>query len=124
MQLFFYGISGEQRPGGWGLANFTIPDTGIFFRARFKGNQEECEYAALLALLEFVEINPKLFKKRKVEIFGDSFTVVHQVNQKMLCGKALEPYRNMALLYKKKIDYSLSWIPKNENPATAGGRRA
>ncbi len=124
MQLFFYGISGETRPKGWGLANFTIPDTGIFFRARFKGNQEECEYAALLALLEFVEINPQLFKNRTVEIYGDSFTVVHQVNQKMLCGKALEPYRNMALLYKKKFDYSLSWIPKNENPATVGGDRA
>jgi hypothetical protein len=70
-----------------------------------------------------VEINPHLFKSRTVEIFGDSFTVVHQVNQKMLCGKALEPYRNMALLYKKKFGYSLVWIPKNENPAIPEGDR-
>ncbi|HEU4436946.1 MAG TPA: hypothetical protein VFR89_05725, partial [candidate division Zixibacteria bacterium] len=94
------------------------------FRARFKGNQDECQYAALLALLEFVEINPQLFKHRTVEIYGDSFTVVHQVNKKMLCGKTLEPYRNMALLYKRKFEYSLSWIPTNENPAQAEASRA
>ncbi len=123
MQLYFYGIPGENRPDGFGLATFTIPDAGIAFRARFKGSKEECEYAALLALLEFVEINPQLFKNRTVEVFGDSFTVVHQVNQRMLCGRALEPYRNMALLYKKKFDYSLFWIPKNENPATPEGDR-
>jgi len=124
MQLYFYGISGEGRPEGYGLATFTIPDAGIVFRARFKGNQDECQYAALLALLEFVEINPQLFKHRTVEIYGDSFTVVHQVNKKMLCGKTLEPYRNMALLYKRKFEYSLSWIPTNENPAQAEARRA
>ncbi len=123
MQLYFYGISGAGRPGGTGLATFTIPAAGIVFRARFKGNQDECEYAALLALLEFVEINPPLFKYRTVEIYGDSFIVVHQVNEKMLCGKALEPYRNMALLYKRKFDYSLSWIPKNENPAQREAQR-
>ena len=124
MQLYFYGIAGEGRPEGCGLATFTIPDAGIVFRARFKGNQDECQYAALLALLEFVEINPQLFKHRTVEIYGDSFTVVHQVNKKMLCGKTLEPYRNMALLYKRKFEYSLSWIPTNENPAQAEARRA
>lgn len=123
MQLFFYGFSGDNRPDGFGVATFTIPEAEILFRARFKGNRDECEYAALLALLEFVEINPQLFKNRTVEIYGDSFTVVHQVNQKMLCGKSLEPYRNMALLYKRKFDYSLAWIPKNENPAIKEGDR-
>ncbi len=129
MQCFFYGTirdenedkssSPQNRGAHNGVVSFTIPDLGIVFRAQFKGSSHECEYASLLALLEFVEINPHLFKNRTVEIFGDSFVVVNQVNLQMFCDKKLEPYRNMALVYKKKIPYSLNWIPHNENPAQA-----
>ncbi len=117
MQCFFYGRIREEEKARDGVVSFTIPDLGIVFRAQFKGSARECEYASLLALLEFIEINPHLFKNKTVEIFGDSFLVVNQVNQQMFCDKNLEPYRNMALVYKKKIPYSLSWIPQNENPA-------
>jgi ribonuclease HI len=129
MQCFFYGTirdeNKENDPNALkinthnGVVSFTIPDMGIVFRAQFKGNAHECEYASLLALLEFIEINPHLFRNKTVEIFGDSFVVVNQVNQQMFCSKDLEPYRNMALVYKNKIPYSLSWIPQNENPAQA-----
>ncbi|MCJ7577549.1 MAG: hypothetical protein MUO91_03780 [candidate division Zixibacteria bacterium] len=127
MQCFFYGtIRDENKDNGSttlttsgpnGVVSFTIPDLGIVFRAQFKGKAQECEYASLLALLEFIEINPHLFRNKTVEIFGDSFVVVNQVNLQMFCNKELEPYRNMALVYKKKIAYSLNWIPQNENPA-------
>jgi ribonuclease HI len=119
MQCFFYGtIRDENKAGAHnGVVSFTIPDLGIVFRAQFKGKAQECEYASLLALLEFIEINPHLFRNKTVEIFGDSFVVVNQVNLQMFCNKELEPYRNMALVYKKKIAYSLNWIPQNENPA-------
>jgi len=119
MQCFFYGtIRGKNcKDDPNGVISFSIPDLGIVFRAQFKGNPVECEYASLLALLEFVEINPHLFQNKTVEILGDSFVVVNQVNLQMVCNKDLEPYRNMALVYKKKIPYSLNWIPQNENPA-------
>jgi ribonuclease HI len=119
MQCFFYGTIREENKNeaSNGVVSFTIPDLGIVFRAQFKGNARECEYASLLALLEFIEINPHLFKNKTVEIFGDSFVVVNQVNLQMFCDKELEPYRNMALVYKQKIAYSLNWIPQNENPA-------
>jgi ribonuclease HI len=129
MQCFFYGtIRDENKENDStplttsahnGVVSFTIPDLGIVFRAQFKGTPQECEYASLLALLEFIEINPHLFRNKTVEIFGDSFVVVNQVNLQMFCDKKLEPYLNMALGYKKKIPYSLSWIPQNENPAQA-----
>lgn len=127
MQCFFYGTTRHEnskdghnaqtgtRMGG--VVSFSIPDLGIVFRAQFSGAPVECEYASLLALLEFIEINPHLFQNRTVEIFGDSFEVVNQVNLQMICNKDLEPYRNMALVYKKKIPYSLNWIPEKENPA-------
>jgi len=119
MECFFYGTirEGEEKERFNGVVSFAIPDLGIVFRAQFKGFPAECEYASLLALLEFVEQNPNLFKSRRIEIFGDSFLVVHQVNMQMHCAKELEHYRNMALGYKRKIPYVLNWIPKNDNPA-------
>jgi hypothetical protein len=119
MECFFYGtireIEVKERFNG--VLSFAIPDLGFIFRAQFKGTPAECEYASLLALLEFIEQNPNLFKSKRIEIYGDSFTVVHQVNMQMHCTKELEPYRNMALGYKRKIPYVLNWIPKNDNPA-------
>lgn len=122
MQCFFYGEVRKQKPkfARNGMATFCIPDLGLIFRAQFSGTKEECQYAALLSLLEFVELNPNLFKNKTLEIFGDSFIVVHQVNMKMVCNKALEPYRNMALVYRRKFTYSLDWIPETENPAQRG----
>jgi hypothetical protein len=121
VQCFFYGTIRDESKNevSDGVVSFNIPDLGIVFRAQFKGNAHECEYASLLALLEFIEINPHLFGNKIVEIFGNSFVVVNQVNLQMFCDRKLEPYRNMALVYKKKIAYSLNWIPQNENPAQA-----
>jgi len=119
MQCYFYGMARDEnsKNGNGGVVSFSIPDLGIVFRAQFKGSPVECEYASLLALLEFIEINPHLFQNRTVQIFGDSFVVINQVNLQMVCNKDLESFRNMALVYKKKIPYSLNWIPKTENPA-------
>jgi hypothetical protein len=97
--------------------SFAIPELNITFRARYRGNKAACEYAALLALLEFVDINPKVFHNRTLEIFGDSFTVINQVNNKMLCRKDLEIFRNNALILRQRIPYTLGWIATGDNPA-------
>lgn len=119
MECFFHSLlrdsAGDTKHNA--LLSFTIPDLGIVFRAQFQGDSREVEYAALLALLEFVEINPQLFKNKTLELYSDSFTLVNQVNNKMYCSKDLEPFRNMALLMKKKIPYSLNLIPESDNPA-------
>ncbi len=119
MECFFTSFVRDKQAddGKNALISFTIPDHGIVFRASFKGTHKEVEYAALLALLEFVEINPQIFKNKTLEIYSDSFTLVNQVNKKMYCSKDLEPFRNMALLMQKKIPYSLSLIPLSDNPA-------
>jgi hypothetical protein len=118
MECFFTSHPFETPSGKHNaLLTFSVPDLGIVFRAQFAGTDIECEYASLLSLLEFVEINPHLFRNKTVEIFGDSFEVVNQVNRKMYCGKDIEPYRNMALLFKKKIPYVLNYISPRENPA-------
>lgn len=119
MDCYFYGVTkaSDKEKDSDGVVSFCIPDLGITFRAKFTGNQWECEYASLLALLEFAELNPHLFKNRHLEIFGNSYLVVHQVNQKLNCTRELKPYRDMALIYKKKMPFTLCWIPRSDNPA-------
>jgi hypothetical protein len=120
MQCFFYASSKNQeisnRKTG-SFVSFSIPDIGVSFKAAYDGKPEESEYSSLLALLEFIELNPQLFKNKNLEIFSDSYSVVHQVNMKMPASKGLEPYRNLALRYKQKIPYTLNWIPEGDNPA-------
>ena len=119
MECFFHSFIRENKSASEhnAIISFTIPDIGVVFRAAFKGGDKEVEYAALLALLEFVEINPQLFKNRVLEIYSDSFSLVNQVNRKMYCSRDLEPFRNMALNMMKKIPFSLNLIPKSDNPA-------
>jgi hypothetical protein len=122
MKCFYQGRQRETEgmTGHNGYVSFAIPDLGITFRAQFSGSQDECDYASLLALLEFVEMNPHLFKNKRIEVFGDNFKVVNQVNQHVNPSKDLEPYMNMAVGYKRKIPFTLKWIPISENPAQDG----
>lgn len=105
----------EQR--GLGVVSFTVPELNISFRAKYMGTAIECRYAALLALLEFAEVNPQLFKEKILQIFCDSDELVGQVNLLINCGRGLEPFLNQALTYKKRIPYLLHWIKLRENPA-------
>lgn len=120
MRCYFYAEKpGPPEESGDGVVSFCIPELNITFRARYHGNTAACEYASLLALLEFIEINPQLFKERTVQIFGDSFTVVNQVNNRLYCRKELEPFCNMARIFKSKFPYALDWVAKAENPANS-----
>jgi len=119
MNCYFYGAARESRSilGHNGVVAFSIPDLNLIFKAQIKGTQAEAEYASLIALLEFIELNPKLFRNGKIQIFGDSPTVVHQINFNLGCSKELEPYRNLALQYRRRISYTLGWVSKEENRA-------
>ena len=118
MKCFFYSHSLENpNTRGLGVVSFCIPDLEITFRAKYMGTDMECHYAALLALLEFAEINPGLFKEKILEIYSDNSMMVNQVNLKADCRNELQPLRNIALSYKKRIPYMLGWVAPTENPA-------
>ena len=122
MRCFFHGRNrGEDGASGFnGLVSFAIPDIGITFRAQYQGGRDECEYASLLALLEFVELNPHLFRNKRIEIYGNDNKVISQVNEGSQPTRDLEPYLNMAVGYRHKIPFTLIWIPDNENMAQDG----
>ena len=122
MRCYFYAHKpGPPETSGDGTVSFCLPELNITFRARYSGTSAACEYAALLALLEFVDINPKLFEGKTLEVFGDSFLVINQVNDRLYCRKELEPLRNIAVGYRNKIPFVLNWVPAVENPAQGTG---
>jgi hypothetical protein len=121
MQCYFAGemLKSSEAWSHAGVVSFSIPDLDITFRAQFKGSAAECPYASLLALLEFVDLNPHLFKNKTLEIFSDSEPVVRFVNNSQLeMPSDLEPYRSMALTYRRKYPFLLSLVRAGNNPAT------
>lgn len=99
------------------LVCFTIPDAGITFKAPFAGEEMHTEYASLLTLLEFIELNQKLFVGRELKIFGNNLEVINQINLKAVCRYEFTELLRKALDYRDKYHFSLGWIPKEHNPA-------
>ncbi len=103
-----------------GLVGFAIPDLGVLFKARYLGSHYQLEYVSLLALARFIESNGSAFKGQKLSFHCSSPLLVYQMTQKSLCQKEVERYRDLALAYKRKLDFSLSWVPESQNPAQNG----
>jgi hypothetical protein len=103
-----------------GLIGFAIPDVGVLFKTRHFGSFYELEYKSLLALLRFIEWNAKAFHNQKLNILCSSPLLVYQMNDNTLCQKEVEQDRNLALVYKRKLGFSLSWVPESENRASNG----
>ena len=108
----------ERRQNG--LISFAIPDLGILFKTRHFGSHYELEYVSLLLLLRFVELNSKAFQNLKLQVLCSSPLLVYQVSERTICQKEVERHRNLALAYKKKYGFSLSWVPESENRAHSG----
>ena len=65
MECYFYGKIREkdQDKENNAVVSFVIPELGISFRAQFNGSIQECEYARLLSILEFIELNPEFIEE-------------------------------------------------------------
>ena len=130
LQCFFCGISyGELAPTGdrlvesgkpVGVVGFAIPDLGVIFKSKWQGSLYQCQYAGLLSLLNFIEANQKSMDVNQFEILTDSVLLVHQISYRKLISPELEPLFQAAINYKTKINYRLSWVPRDENVAIIG----
>ncbi len=118
MELYF----GSLRTADHDLASrnmviFAIPDIGVQFKAPFSAEDLALEYAALLTLLEFIDVNPQIFANRALELFCHNFDLVRQINDNTVEDVNLAPFLKRALEYRKKLKYSINWIPESDNPA-------
>lgn len=119
MELYFGSFKpGSKADAGKMLVCFSIPDVGIAFKAPFIGEELHTEYASLLTLLEFIELNQKLFTGKDLMIYGDNPDVINQVNEKSKCQYEFSELLRKALEYKKKYNYKLGFIPSSNNPST------
>ncbi|MBI5866718.1 MAG: hypothetical protein HZB43_00240 [candidate division Zixibacteria bacterium] len=103
-----------------GVVSFAIPDLGIQFRAAYRGTAVECEYLALMALLNFAVTNPKLFERQKLDIFTDAVLPVYQVNRKAPVPTSAERYIRMIQRFRTSHQLTLGWVHKEQNPAFTG----
>ncbi len=122
MKCYFHGsVNGDdQLANQLGTVSFAIPDIGVIFRSRWTGNLIECQYAALLSLLQFIENNKKAFNSKEIRILSDASVVVYQLTKDSFILKSIEPYYRMVQTYKNKFSFDLRWIPEKENTALNG----
>lgn len=122
MQCYFYGLTQEDDPlaRSLGTVSFAVPDIGVIFRSRWMGNLYECQYAALLSLLQFIETNDKIFKGESIEIYSDSSVVAYHLAKG---GQIIKPLRQLyqaVIQFKAKFAFKVNWIPQKDNPACHG----
>lgn len=118
MNCYFgiYNRDGDASDDKKMLVCFSIPEAGINFKAPFAGEELHTEYASLLTLLEFIELNQKLFNGKELNIYGDNLDLIGQINEKT-CRYEYSQLLSKALEYKEKFTFSIGWIPKGQNPA-------
>ena len=118
MELFFGSFSAEANQHRRNtLVTFAIPDLGVKFKAPFNATDIVLDYASLLTLLEFIEINPQLFANRALELYSHNRALVDQIRTCTICDPGLAPYLHKALEYRAKMHYSINWISPSDNPA-------
>ena len=102
IQGYFFGTSYNEHDNGRpvGLAGYAIPDLGIIFRSRHEGTIHECQYAGLLELLKFIELNKESFKDLEFEILSDSALVIYQISHRKFISRDLAPFYSAAIEYK------------------------
>jgi hypothetical protein len=118
MDIFFGShkiIDPQLRPHH--LVTFAIPDIGVRFKAPFPGDDSSIDFASLLALLEFVDINPQLFANRALELYCHNFDLVTQINSCKVEKDELSPYLEKTLEYRARLKFSINWVPRHDNPA-------
>ncbi|MCK4858142.1 MAG: hypothetical protein KAT58_09255 [candidate division Zixibacteria bacterium] len=118
-KCYFYGsnLADDKLTRNRGIISFAIPDYGVVFRSQYEGNTYECEYAAALALIRFIQLNHQHFQSKKITFLTDSAIVVCQVSRKVTATKRLKRLRDLVLFYKRKYGFELDWVPSRRNRA-------
>ena len=118
MELYFGSLKmSESDLQAQSLVTFAIPDIGVKFKAPYRAEETILDYASLLTLLEFVEINPQLFSNRALELYCNNLDLVDQVNNCRVDRDELIPYLKKAIAYRSRLKYSINWIARPDNPA-------
>jgi len=119
MKCYFYGTNllTDKSATSRGLISFAIPDYGVLFRSQYQGNRYECEYAAAIALIRFIQLNQDHFQGKPLQLLTDSPIVVYQVNNRIATTRTMQRFRDLILYYMRKMSFELVWVPASVNRA-------
>lgn len=122
MRCYIWGTNNrtDRAQRGRGVASFAIPDWGLQYRVAQDGTATVCEYAALLALLRFVEDNPKAFEGQRLEVLTDAGALIEHLNQRMPVGPEELKVWTLVRALKEKVPFELSWVAPEQNRAITG----
>lgn len=116
MELYFGSMTAtKDGSSSHNLVTFAIPDIGVKFKAPFPAEDMALDYASLLTLLEFIDINPQLFANRALELYSNNHRLVEQINNRTVDEEDLAPFLQKVLEYRARMKYSINWIPRPED---------
>jgi hypothetical protein len=120
MDCYFgaYPLPEDNPLGKSALVLFHIPEIGIRFKAPFNAvDNDHSDLASLLALLEFIDLNPKYFSNQTFQIFGNNLTLINQLNGREMIPERFGHLLKKAQQYRAKYRFSIEWIPARDNTA-------
>ena len=119
MRAYFYAQSQNPVPHtqGPGVIAFSVPDLGFTYRQALRATPSEFPYQALLALVEFLEANRKVWHKQKLELCTDCAPLIYQVLGEMAAPQRVKLDLGLLRLKKRQLGFTLHWVSPDENRA-------
>ena len=119
MRAYFYAHCHNPMPHvqGPGVIAFSVPDLGLTFRLALRATPSEFPYRALLALVDFLESNRKVWQKQKLELCTDCAPLIYQVLGDMYAPARVKVDLGTIQLKKRQLGFTLHWVAPEDNRA-------
>ena len=119
MRAYFYAHCHNPMPHvqGPGVIAFSVPDLGLTFRLALRATPSEFPYRALLALVDFLESNRKVWQKQKLELCTDCAPLIYQVLGDMAAPARVKVDLGTIQLKKRQLGFTLHWVAPEDNRA-------
>lgn len=119
MKAYFYAhchnpVPHEQGPG---VIAFSLPDLGFTFRLALRATPSEFPYRALVALIDFLESNRKVWNRQKLELCTDCAPLIYQVLGDMAAPARVQIDLGTIRIKKRQLGFTLHWVAPKENRA-------
>lgn len=119
MKAYFYAHCHNPAPHvqGPGVIAFSIPDLGFTFRLALRATPSEFPYRALVALIDFLESNRKVWQRQKLELCTDCAPLIYQVLGDMPAPARVQIDLGTIRIKKRQLGFTLHWVAPEENRA-------
>lgn len=119
MRAYFYAHCHRPVPNqeGPGVIAFSVPDLGFTFRLALRATPSEFPYRALVALIDFLETNRKVWARQKLELCTDCAPLIYQVLGDMGAPARVRFDLGVIRIKKKQLGFTLHWVSSEENRA-------